>query len=97
VPARRALARIEWMASSMPATLSGVSGGGKRTLWCGYDTRAGSGPRIALMHRPQIVLGVLVIILRSNRVTISDFRLRQREIAIIVSPCILWRLGVAGF
>jgi len=49
------------------------------------------------MHRPQIVLGVLVVILRSNRVAISDFSLRQCEIAIIVSPCILWRLGVADF
>jgi hypothetical protein len=45
------------------------------------------------MHRPQIVLGVLVIVLRSNRVAISDFRLGQRKIAVVVSPCILRGLG----
>jgi hypothetical protein len=57
---------------------------------------AGSDSSIALMHRPQIVLGVLVIILRSNPVAIPGFSLRQREIPIVVSLGILRGLSVVA-
>jgi hypothetical protein len=54
------------------------------------------GPRCTLVHRSQIVLGVLEIIFRGDPVAAPDFGLRQRQITVIVSTRILRRLGLGA-
>ena len=51
-----------------------------------------------LVHRPEIVFGVLEIVLRGNPVASQRFRVSQRQIAFIVSLRVLraLRLGAGG-
>jgi hypothetical protein len=57
---------------------------------------AGMGPRGALVHRSQIVLGMLVIIFRGDPIAASGFGLCQCQVTVIVSTRILRRLGLGA-
>src|SRR3954454_6042424 len=54
------------------------------------------GPRGALVHRSQIVFGVLVVIFRGDPIAASGFGLRQRQVTVLVSTRILRRLGLGA-